>query len=112
VLFIPYEDSVDTPRALGFSVVRVTDGWAWDFAAGVFALAPVPADCVRPLVWLTAPIHAGQALAVATVPRPDSFGDLAVYFHAAPDGGAVIGDPVPVDVAPAASLSLAVAFAR
>jgi hypothetical protein len=112
VLFIPYEDPVDTPRALGFSVVRVADGWAWDFAAGVFALSPDPADCVRPLTWLTSSIHAGQALAVSVGPNPVTFGELAVYFHAAPDGGEVIGYPVPVELAPAASLSLAVAFAR
>ena len=110
MLFIPYEAaSKDGPRVHGFSIVRVADGHAWDFKAREFRPGVAAQDVIRPLAWLTSPVHAGRALAVADVPPPEPFA-LAVYFHA--EGGAVLGDPVPVDVAPAASLPSVVVFAR
>lgn len=112
MLFIPYIQAEGAPRPLGYSVVKVADGTVWDHVAGAFVADPPAGAAVRPLAWFTAPTHASLALASADVPRPAAFGEIAVVFHADADGGAIVGEPIPVDIAPDGGFSFAVAYAR
>jgi hypothetical protein len=85
-------------RALAASVVNAATGKVWDFHSGYWADAPAPADCLRPILWLTSPVHEDQAIALLPFPRPAE-GEAVVYFHEELTGGALVGDPVPVQLA-------------